>query len=387
MKVVISGGHLTPALAVIHAFRRISPKTKIVFIGREFAQVKELTRSREREEMKKLRIPFYPINAAKFHRTYFLRNFEELFRLFPSLKQAYDIFKNEKPDVFISFGGYLAVPIAIVARSLGIPVITHEQTRTAGLANQLIAHLATKIAISHDHSRKYFPKAKTVLTGNPVRPAFLELFRKKPEWLADVPINKPFVYITGGSQGSHILNKTICMLLPRLTTQMILVHQCGASVGSVTARELEEARATLPAAQQRRYVIREWVSERDVAWLFQHVDLVIARAGANTVHEIMLSKVPAIFIPLPFAHMNEQHKNALLLAESGAAVILPQQELVPKTLYETIRSCLKRGEMMQRRADELDSTVVADAADRIVVLAKELYVDTSKTTQSQSDTR
>lgn len=384
MKIVLSGGHLTPALAVIHAFRRILPKTKIVFIGREFAQVKELTRSREREEMKKLRIPFYPINAAKFHRTYFLRNFEELFRLFPSFKQAYGILKNEKPDVFISFGGYLAVPITIVAKCLGIPIITHEQTRTAGMANQLIAYFATKIAISHEQSRKYFPKHKTVLTGNPVRPAFLESFRKRPEWLVDVPLNKPFVYITGGSQGSHILNKTICMLLPQLTAQMILVHQCGASVGGANAKELEEARSSLPAVQQRRYIIREWVNEPDVAWLFQHADLVIARSGANTVHEIMLSKVPAIFIPLPFAHMNEQHKNARVLAENGAAVILPQQELIPKTLYETIRSCLKRGEIMQRRAEEIDSTGVTDAAERIVTLVKEAYEDMCNTAKLHS---
>ena len=369
----MSGGHLTPALAVIHAFRAQSPKTRIVFVGREFTQEREQMMSRERDEMQKLRIPFYSITAAKFHRTYFLRNFGELLRFVPSLKQTYDIFSLEKPDLLILFGGYLAVPLAIVARILHIPVITHEQTRTYGMANKAISYLAEKVAVSSEESKKFFPRKKVVVTGNPVRPAFMEQFRKKPEWLSTTPINKQLIYVTGGSQGSHVLNQTIKTLIPELTKQMIVVHQCGASAGGAYARELETVRGQLPTQQQRRYVIREWVSEQDVAWLFQHVDLVIARSGANTVHEILVSKVPAIFIPLPFSHANEQYKNAQMLSNSGAAVIIQQQDLIPKTLIDSIKKCLKRGDGMRKRAEELNHDSSVNAAEQIVSLAREVY--------------
>ncbi len=373
MKVALSGGHVTPALAVIHAFRRLSPRTQLVFIGREYAQEQEGMKSRERVEMKKLRIPFYAISAAKFHRTHFLRNFGELLRLLPSFKYVYDIFKKEQPDVFISFGGYLAVPVALVAKMMSIPVITHEQTRTCGLANQLIAQVADKVAISYELSRKYFPKEKIVFTGNPVRPAFMESFRKKPTWLADVPINKPLVYITGGSQGSYVLNQTVKKILDAITRSAIVVHQCGSSANSEYVHELQKTRALLSQPQQRRYIVREWVAEEDVAWIFQHADAVVARSGANTVHEIMISKVPAIFIPLPFAHMNEQYKNAQILEAKGTAIIIQQQDLNSKSLLSALNTCLKKGDMMRKKAEGLSKEFVTDAADRIVALAQECH--------------
>ena len=372
MKVVMSGGHLTPALAVIHAFRITAPKTKIIFIGREFSQEKEHMRSRERDEMKKLHIPFFTIEAAKFHRTYFLRNFLEIFRFFPSLRHVYTILKSERPEVFISFGGYLAVPISIVCKMMNIPIITHEQTRTGGLANQLIAHLADTVAISFEHSKKYFPKHKVVLTGNPVRPAFHEVFRKKPEWLQHVPLNKPIVYVTGGSQGSQVLNQTLRLLLPSLTKHVILIHQCGGSASSHYLHELEAEQELLPTQQKKQYIVREWIKEEDVAWIFQHADLVVARSGANTVHEIMMSQVPAIFIPLPFSHMNEQLKNAQILEEKGAAVVIQQHDLIPKKLYETILMCLRKSDRMRACAEEVDKELVTDAAERIVILSQNL---------------
>ncbi|MBI5151134.1 MAG: UDP-N-acetylglucosamine--N-acetylmuramyl-(pentapeptide) pyrophosphoryl-undecaprenol N-acetylglucosamine transferase [Candidatus Pacebacteria bacterium] len=372
MKVVISGGHLTPALAVINAFRTSTPKTKIIFIGREFSQEKERMRSREKDEMKKLRVPFYTIEAAKFHRTYFLRNFFELFRFIPSLYQAYIILKKERPNVFISFGGYLAVPIAFACKIQHIPLITHEQTRTIGLANQVIAHLASVIAISFEDSKKYFPKEKVILTGNPVRPSFHEVFRKKPDWLQEFPLNKPIVYITGGSQGSQVLNQTIRLLLHSLTKHVILIHQCGGSSSSHYIRELVEERNLLPTQQKKRYIVREWIKEEDVAWIFQHADLVVARSGANTVHEIMVSRVPAIFIPLPFAHMNEQLKNAQILEQKGAAIVIQQHDLIPKKLYETILTCLRKSERMQMCAAKIDKELVTDAAERIVTISQNL---------------
>ena len=373
MKILISGGHLTPALAVIHAIRQRSPRTQIVFVGREYMQEKEKMQSREREEIEKQHMKFYEIPAAKFHRTHVFRNVEEFFRFIPSIKKSYDIITAEKPDIFLSFGGYLAVPLALVSYGLHVPVLTHEQTKTAGMANQLIAHVATKVLISYEDSKQFFPRKKTLFTGNPLRPSFARNFRKKPEWLKQVPLTLPLVYVTGGSQGSHIINQTLRNILPELTQSYLVVHQCGASQGSSYLHDLEEARNALPPQKQKRYILREWISEEDVAWLFQHAALVVARSGANTVHEIAVSKVPAIFIPLPFAHNNEQVKNAMPLVEQGSAVILPQKDLVPSMLLQTIRVAIRRKETMQKHAELMGTQEMNDAASRIAEYCFTLY--------------
>lgn len=382
MKVVISGGHLTPALAVIHAFQKSRRPVELVFIGREFMQEKEQMLSREKEEMAKRNITFYDIPAAKFHRTHILRNIEEITRLFPSLHQTYQILSKERPDLFLSFGGYLAFPIALVCRILNIPVITHEQTKTAGLANQVIAYLATKIAVSFEESKKFFPKEKVVLTGNPLRPAFARASSKKPAWLSSLPKTSdqlPMIFVTGGSQGSHIINTTLSAILDPLTKRAVVVHQCGTSADSAYLRDLEKQRTQLSLAQQRRYVVREWINEEDVVWMFQHASLVVSRSGANTVQEVVVSKVPAIFIPLPFAHNNEQLKNAQAAAAKGSAVIIGQKDLIPSTLLRTITSCLRRYPVMKKRAEILTQDDGSDAAKRLIAACFEVYDRRQKT--------
>jgi len=120
MKIAVTGGHLTPALAFIHAFRQENVNAFFFFIGRTFAQEKEKMVSKEKQIVESLGIPFYPILASKFHRTYFWKNFGEFFRLFPSIVQSYHILKDHRPDIFVSFGGYVAFPVAVSAKILGM---------------------------------------------------------------------------------------------------------------------------------------------------------------------------------------------------------------------------------------------------------------------------
>lgn len=377
MKLLITGGHLTPALAVIEELRLYHKSVEILFIGRAFMQEKEGMKSREQEEMEKRGIPYFEIEAPKFHRTYFWRNLEELPRFFPSLKTVYQLLRKEKPDVLLSFGGYLAMPVALLCKLLRIPVVTHEQTKTAGLANQWIARLAHTVAVSYEDSRKFFPREKTVLTGNPVRPSFLKEIFQRPKWAKTIPSDISLLFVTGGSQGSHVLNTTMAAILPDIVKKMAVVHQCGSSAGSVYLKELEAVKSGLPEAHRSRYYPAEWFSEVDVAWLFQNATLVLSRSGANTVQEIMISKVPAIFVPLPFAHNNEQLKNAQWLVEQGSALLLLQKDLLPEQLMETIQSGLRRYATLKKRAEKVaQHSVSAHAAKHLVQLCISAYETT-----------
>lgn len=362
---LISGGHLTPALAVIDEIRAKNPKNKIVFIGREFAQESEKLKTREQEEIVGRKIPFYAINAAKFHRTYFFRNFQEIIKFIPSFFQIYKIIRLEKPQVFLSFGGYLAFPIAIVCKLMRIPVVTHEQTRTVGLANQVIGQFADKILVSFEDSMRFFPKEKTIHTGNPIRPAVMKYTRLKPTWLT-IPVTMPILYITGGSQGSHVINRTVSYSLEPLLKKFMIIHQCGGASNHHYKDELTEVSQKLPKELQQRYFIREWVSDEEVAWIFQHAEIVVSRSGANTVQEIVYSKVPAIFIPLPFAHNDEQTKNAQWLVDFGSAYIISQKDFIPETFIQTVKEAHRKIGTLKKRAQDLRKFHINHAATDIV---------------------
>lgn len=359
-RILISGGHITPALATIEYLQEEYPEIKLYFVGRAFTQEKERQPAKEHELMNKLSVPFYDVTAAKFHRAHWWRNPEELLRLVPSLFQAYQIITKNDIDLFLSFGGYLAVPFALVAKLLGKRVVTHEQTKTTGLANQLIGLMADKVAISDETSRRHFPRHKVILTGNPIRRSLLEKVRSKPAWIPES--KKPILYITGGSQGSQTINNTVSHILNDLTAKFLVIHQCGQSQHHRYLSQLQELAEKLPENQQENYVIREWVEEKEVSWILQNTALAISRSGANTTLEISIQAVPAIFIPLPFSHNNEQYKNAQQLVEAGAALLLEQKDLTDESLWNAVQEASAQRAHMRRRAEKLRDNLQVNGA-------------------------
>lgn len=367
---LMSGGHITPALATIEYFQKEYPEIRIVFIGREYSQERERQPAKERELCRKLGIPFYSLRAAKWHRAQWWLNAEELFRFIPSLYQAWRIIRNEKIDLFLSYGGYLAVPIAVAAKLAGKKVVTHEQTKTSGLANELIAQIADKVAISHESSRTRYPRHKTVLTGNPIRPSLLRTYKKRPSWIPDS--KKPILYITGGSQGSQTINNTVAQILPELTEKFLVIHQCGQSEHQRYLLELQDRAEQLPAALQSNYLVREWIDEKEISWILQNAALALSRSGANTILEFTIHSLPAVFIPLPFAHNNEQFKNAQTLSDAGAAIILEQKDLSAQTLWITLKEASAQRAHLRHRAEKLRASLVTNGAEALAELCLSL---------------
>lgn len=337
MKILISGGHLTPALALIDHVRHNHPTDKIIFVGRTHSQHQLKQLAHEQHEVEQRGAKFIPLQATKTsHHRRSWRRLPQLSILATSVQVSLKIIKHHQPDIFVSFGGYLAVPLAIAAKIQRVPIITHEQTRSLGLANQVVARLANKVALSHPSSAPWLSTHKTILTGNPLRPELFDQTPPQPQWIKKQP-SKPVLLITGGSQGAQIINHTMEHLLPQLTLSWTLIHLCGrASAQHNSRQQLQQAARQLPPAQAQNYYVREWISSQDMAWVYHQAHAAIARAGANTVAEIMHENIPTIFIPLPFAHHNEQLKNAQLLADQAAALILPQELLSPDSLLEKI---------------------------------------------------
>jgi UDP-N-acetylglucosamine--N-acetylmuramyl-(pentapeptide) pyrophosphoryl-undecaprenol N-acetylglucosamine transferase len=352
-KILISGGHLTPALALIDYIRDNKIESSIVFLGRLYSQEIDKQESQEKKEIEKRNIPFIPYSAPRAKST-LLGKPLFFFQFIGAYCKALFLLIRHRPTIYVTFGGYLAVPIALAAWSLGIKIITHEQTVTAGQANLFIAKLARKVALSHTESAKHFPKSKVVITGNPIRPDLISAKPKRPSWAKDLSTNKPTLLITGGNQGSYIINTTISQVLPKIITTWNVIHACGNPTSKINYKsELLKMKGTLHAAHRKNYVVREWLSTPELAWVYNIIDGAISRSGANTVQELAFAQVPTIFIPLPFSKGNEQLLNAKAITESGAGVLLEQKKLNATSLLKEIQYLKKHQKSLRRKLEPL----------------------------------
>lgn len=340
MNILITGGHLTPALSFIDQIQA-EKKDKFFFVGRKYSQPKLKQVSHELEEIKKRKIDFFYLNAVRISELKSIFFIFALVKLLFSIGQASSVIKKTKPDVILSFGGYLALPVAIAGYLKKVPVITHEQTRSMGVANKMIAKFSSAVAISYSESKKEIEHKNIVLTGNPIRKYLFDSV-EKPSWL-DLDKSKPILYITGGNQGSRAINRFIGQIIEQLTVSWNVVHQCGnpTSENNYLA-ELEQKKAKLTKEHQLRYSIRNWISDQELAWIYQHADLVISRSGANSISELEAFALPAILIPLPNSYQNEQQINAEHFLKNNNGILLPEKDLTRDLLSASISQIMKK---------------------------------------------
>lgn len=370
MKILLSGGHVTPALAMIDFIQAKYPgKHELVFVGRLFSQEKLGQKAIEQDEVGKRGVRFIPFTAPKLTKHAWLDVLRGIVVFPKSVFQAATILRREQIDVFLSFGSYFAVPFALAAKCMGVKIVTHEQTVGMGKANQCIARLADSVAISHEATRKQLASdKKVVLTGNPVRARLFAKDLKKPTWFLQEKL--PVILVMGGNQGSFAINDSIQKSLTELLTRFVVVHQCGrANALKNSFAELEAARQALPIELQDRYIIKEWIEDEDLFWLYQYASFAISRAGANTVLELSLAPLPAILIPLPATYQDEQLVNAQEMQRLGGALILSQEHMSVRTLLDSVEYMSTRSKQM--RTALAKRAVHFDAAAKLyqVVLA------------------
>jgi UDP-N-acetylglucosamine--N-acetylmuramyl-(pentapeptide) pyrophosphoryl-undecaprenol N-acetylglucosamine transferase len=329
VKIAVTGGHLTPALAVIDEIRSIHPDWEILFIGRKTVFEGSQTLSEEERIITGKNIQFYALTTGRIRRTFDLLMAKSLVKIPVGLWQAFVLCRKHHPDVILSFGGYIAVPVAFAAWLQNIPVITHEQTSPPGLANRLIARLSKVVCVSTAEAKSHFGHRNVVVTGLPLRRA---ISHPPPTPGFDIALTRPLIYIMGGVTGSEFINTLAIAVVRELLASYTVIHQ----VGRQWISQAKEFRQSLRGDKRKFYTIAPYFDEYDHAWILHHASLVISRSGANTVAELEALHIPAIVIPIPNTSGNEQVENALRLEKEGIATLLDQSSATPSRLIEEI---------------------------------------------------
>ena len=356
-----TGGHTSPGLAV--AALLSARAIPCAWIGSRDGIEARLVPARG--------IPYHAISTGKLRRYWSWRNVHDLaFGVPAGLGQAIVRLGRLRPRVVFATGGFVALPVVLAAALRRVPVIVHEQTAVPGLANRVAARFARRVALSFPGSGTEFPAAKTVVTGNPLRPELRGGSRAGA--IARFALNPalPLVYVTGGAQGAQRINRALGEALPGLLGQCQIIHQCGDHPTTGDRAWLEARRAALPPALAGRYTVVAYVAD-ELAAIYATASLLVGRAGAGTVNECCQLGVPALYVPLPGTRGDEQTANARLVERAGGCAILPQATLTPDTLRERIDALLADPTRLKEMGERARALAVPDAAERIVALLLE----------------
>jgi UDP-N-acetylglucosamine--N-acetylmuramyl-(pentapeptide) pyrophosphoryl-undecaprenol N-acetylglucosamine transferase len=333
VRIVVTGGHHTPALAVMEELKGRGD-FQFFWFGHRYSLRGEERESAEYRTVEKLGVPFFDLKAG---RLYQFRSLREVLRVPFGFFQAFWLLLRVRPKLIISFGGYLAAPVVLAGFFLRIPAVTHEQTVVSGWANRFISLFAKKIFVSWKQSLRFFPAKKTILTGNPLRQAIFEVRTKRFLFPDDFPV----VYITGGKQGAHFINEALRASLSQFLKRYNIIHQTGSSSTYRDYQKLTILKSHLPKKLARRYLVQEYFGEDEIGAVFDACSLVVGRAGANIIYEIATLGKPAILIPLPSTSHNEQVENAKMLEKAGLAKVILQKNLSSQLLLDTLSKVVK----------------------------------------------
>lgn len=366
MKILIAGTHFTPAHAVISKLKEF-PDTKITYVGRKSTREGDKTPSIESQILPKLGVKFIPIIAGRLQKALTIYTIPSLFKIPIGFMQAFLILLKERPDVVLSFGGYVALPVVVSAWFLSIPIITHEQTLVSGLTSSISAIFANKIAVSFSEGRD-FQNGKIVLTGNPMRDELLNptvSSKEIAEFVKNCRTTKlPLILITGGNQGSHVINQAVIEVLPELCKIACVVHQTGDSKYN-DFEHLVEAENNL--TEKNKYLPKKWLDASDFGYIMKNADFVIARAGINTLLESAYFTVPLLLIPIPYLSRNEQVVNARYFEKMEAARVIYQNNLSGKNLLIQVGGMIENLVALKKGAVIAQKIVITDAAQRIAL--------------------
>lgn len=357
MKVLITGTHFTPAVAVIEKLLK-EEDIKIVYVGRKNTREWDSSPSVESSILPHMGVKFVPIISGRLVRSFSVLTIISLLKIPVGFIQAPLILLKEKPDVIVSFGGYTAVPVVIAGWLFSIPVLIHEQGLRLGVANKISSFFADKIALSF-----YDPEnlgEKVLVIGNPLReeiahsvlkdgsevPKFIRKARKK---------KKNVILVTGGNQGSHIINLVTTEIVEQLVKNTAIIH--------ITGNSKFHDYDSLKLKQNESYLVYKWV-DKEFGYILENCDLVITRGGINTLMEVAFFKKPMIIVPIP---NKEQTANAKYFKDLGMADVISQKKLTSGLLLEHIKEILKNYKIKVIAEDRMIKDINEDAALKLAL--------------------
>ncbi len=356
MKVVISaggtGGHIYPALAILDKIKEKYPESEFLYIG---------THNRmEKDIVPKKGIPFESIEIYGIQKKHILRNFKTLTCFIKSQKKIKKLLKEFNPDIVIGVGGYVTGPVIKVAHSLGYKTIIHEQNSIAGKANIYLGKFADKICVSFESSKKYFDEKKVVFTGNPVSEVAI---KAKPldKTTLGFDKNKKLVVFVMGSLGSNRVNDSLLEIFKNLQPKdyEILWITGNNYYEEVNKHKFSKSIKVLPYLD-------------DMVRLLKNTDLLVTRAGASTLSEIISLKIPSILVPSPYVANNHQYKNALDLISKEAALLVEEKNLNEENLIPLIENTLKDTTKQEKMKEQLKTFQVPNSSEAILKVIQEV---------------
>lgn len=359
MKLIITGGHLIPALAVIDEVRLKYPLWEIVFVGRTYAMEGDRDPSEEYRKVHEKNIRFLPLTTGRLERFVSRTTIISLFKLPFGFIQAFYYCFTERPSVIASFGGYVALPIVIAGWFFRIPTITHEQTLVPGLANRIISFFASAVCVNSESVARLFRNKKVVITGAIIRTSLFTSVRAQAFTFSK---NKPLLYITGGTTGSQSVNELVYPIIPTLLQNYTIIHQVG-------PRSLNRAlyiREKLTTKEKDKYMVLSYLDEEKHVWAIRHAHIVVGRSGANITAEIEVLGKVAVLIPLPWSSYNEQFLNAKRLADAGSSLICEQKNANPQKLLHIIQHMEKSYSRFYDRAQTIARQASHDGVRKFV---------------------
>ena len=325
-RIVLTGGgtagHVTPNIALIPRLRELN--YDICYIGSYDGIEKNL--------IEEFHIPYYGISSGKLRRYFDPKNFSDPFKVLKGISEARRTLKELKPDIVFSKGGFVSVPVVLAAKRLHIPVIIHESDLTPGLANKICIPSAAKVCCNFPETLSHLPAGKAVLTGSPIRQELLRGNAIAALEFCHFTANKPVILVMGGSLGSAAINDTIRGVLPELLKNFQVIHLCG------------KGKLDPHLTDVQGYVQFEYIKD-ELRDLFALADIVISRAGANAICELLALHKPNILIPLSAkASRGDQILNARSFEAQGFSIVLEEESVTNLTLLNAIQTLMDNKE-------------------------------------------
>lgn len=319
-RIILTGGgtagHVTPNIALLPRLKELG--YDIQYIGSYTGIEKEL--------IEPFGIPYHGISSGKLRRYFSVQNFTDPFRVLKGFREAHKLIRQLKPDVIFSKGGFVSVPVVLAGKRCKVPVIIHESDMTPGLANKIAIPSAAKVCCNFPETLKSLPEGKAVLTGSPIRQELLSGNKIAAMDMCHFTSDKPVILVIGGSLGAVAVNNAVREALPELLKDFQIIHLCGKG-------KMDESLKDVEGYCQFEYI------KNELRNLFALADIVISRAGANAICELLALHKPNLLIPLSAnASRGDQILNARSFERQGFSLVLEEEQLTKDTLLAAVKN-------------------------------------------------
>ena len=319
-RIILTGGgtagHVTPNIALLPRLKELG--YDIQYIGSYTGIEKEL--------IEPFGIPYHGISSGKLRRYFSVQNFTDPFRVLKGFREAHKLIRQLKPDVIFSKGGFVSVPVVLAGKRCKVPVIIHESDMTPGLANKIAIPSAAKVCCNFPETLKSLPEGKAVLTGSPIRQELLSGNKIAAMDMCHFTSDKPVILVIGGSLGAVAVNNAVREALPALLKDFQIIHLCGKG-------KMDESLKDVEGYCQFEYI------KNELRNLFALADIVISRAGANAICELLALHKPNLLIPLSAnASRGDQILNARSFERQGFSLVLEEEQLTKETLLAAVKN-------------------------------------------------